>query len=93
MATAGGCATQSPSPIDNNMGRLESEMNELHLRLDTLKERLALVMDSPPITEEGCGQEKTEKGGSGLATRLLNAKESLSKEIDIINDILQRLEI
>ena len=88
-----GCATQAPSPIENNMNRIENELGEFHNRLDTLYSRLSPIMDSPKPTAESCGSEKTNKGGSGLSGRLSSAKESISKEVDIINDILQRLEV
>ena len=95
MALTGACEAQgqAPTPIDNNMGRLENELNELHLRLDTLRERLGVILEPSNPRDVEKGAEKTEKGGSSLAMRLLETKESVLRETGVINDILQRLEI
>ena len=92
-ASNAACGGPAPTPIDNNMGCLENEVVELHKRLELLRERLETVLEPSRPSDTEKGAEKTERGGSGLAMRLLETKENVSREIEVVNDMIQRLEI
>ena len=86
-----GCDSPEVKPIENGMLAFENGLSNLHGRLDVLSSRLSpLLAGSLPSSETAKVQRN---GDSSISERLSDGNSSLNREIDIINDLITRLEL